>query len=185
MRDPQVMHGWMTLGMTLGFGLAILINCFWVWLALSLCRLKASFGGMCMISAANILPAALLAPSYGWACSLGLMAVTVRSVTDSERWIDSIKFVVASMLISLSIALLLMKLVFGTINFSEIVKQHANASISSSQQDSAEEQTPPSHGIDALRSKLSPKELADIQRQVEEPLETNETTAAQGGSPSK
>lgn len=165
METSEIMQSGAGLLLFIGVAIAILINCIFVWFALVLCRLRSNFSGMCVLSAAGILPSMFIAPSYAWACSLGLAAVLVRSVTDATDWLDSIKYTLASIAISLGLALLLLKLIFGTISISEIMKsQKFNQSQIQQQADVGQS------GIDALRSQLSAEELAEIQRKVDEPL---------------
>ena len=102
------------------------------------------------------------------------MAFMVRSVTDAASWLDSIKFIFASMLISLVLVLLLVKLVFGSIDVREIMEERTALPVVShgiQEEEDQPKQKPDRSSIDSLRAQLSPAELAEIRRQVEEPLE--------------
>ena len=167
----------------LGYSIAILLNCFFVWLALLISGLKTDFKGMLMLSAAAILPANLLPPLIGWLVGLACMAVVASSVTNAKGWVDCAKYVGSSFLISMLLAFLVAYMFWDEIMKAQGVPAANNPSVQvepapqvngrqvvpSASGESQPAGNAPLGAFDALKDQLTPEERAQIERQIAVP----------------
>ena len=121
--NPHAAHLATVIGTTIGLIVGIFINTFFVWLALLIARLRAGFGGKLALSAASALPVNLLPLQWGWIVSLLAVIVTVQKVTDAEDWTDSLKYLGSSMLVSMVLLFLAMRLLLGTFSITTAMQK--------------------------------------------------------------
>ncbi|RIL11163.1 MAG: hypothetical protein DCC75_02875 [Proteobacteria bacterium] len=157
--------------------LATLINCLFVWFALMISRLRTySFGGMYMLSAAVVLPVNLIPGMLGMLIALGAELLMVRSVTNATSWVDSLKYIAATMVVSIALVLILLKLILGHVNISEAIKGSGSSSPTAAAKTSVKSEPrsmPGESSYNSLSSQLSAAELAEIERKIAEPLPGN------------